>query len=131
MCKSNMFNPCILIFSFVIALVISILYFFCKLPLIIIPVAVSLGIAVVTLLILGGFSTFLCPNYRICLYKYGACTLLTAVGTILFATITLSRILLPLCLINSILIFFNTFFFISMIISLTMLFICLIRPHVD
>ena len=131
MCKSNMFNPCILIFSFVIALVISILYFFCKLPLIIIPVAVSLGIAVVTLLILGGFTTFLCPNYRICLCKYGACTVLTAVGTILFATITLSRILLPLSIINSILIFFNAFFFMSMILSLTALFTCLMKPAIE
>ena len=131
MCKSNMFNPCILIFSFVIAIGISILYFFCKLPLIIIPVAVSLGIAILTLLIIGAFIIFLCPQYRICFCKHGICTLLAAIGTILFATITLSRILLPLSIINSILIFFNAFFFMSMILSLTALFTCLMKPAIE
>lgn len=126
-----MWNNCGLIsilFSLVISILATILYFFGNLPLIFIPVAISLLIAIIMLILLTVLLTKKDYRIQICLNSVLGQIIFSILGTIAFSMIYLSRLLIPISIINSILIFFNAFFFALMMISFAMFIYCL-RIH--
>jgi len=122
-----------LLFSIVIGIIIAILYYFSLLPLIVIPVAVSLLIAIILLILLSIFPLRKNINVQKCLNIFANRLMLSILGTITFSLIYLTRIFIPATIVNTIFIFLNVFFFTLMIITFAMFLNCLliqcIRTH--
>lgn len=113
------------LFSIVIGIIIAIVYYFAKLPLIVIPVAVSLVIAILLLIL---FSVFLLNkdyNTQKCLNFFSNRLIISILGTISISMIFLTRILIPITIVNTIFIFLNAFFFALMLITFAMLLNCI------
>lgn len=114
-----------ILFSFIIGLLVAILYFFGNLPLIVIPVAVSLLIAIIMLILLTILLLKKDFRIQICLNCVLGQILFSILGTIAFSIIYLARLLIPIGIVNAILIFFNAFFFALMLIGFTIFVYCI------
>ncbi len=113
------------LFSVVIGIVIAIIYYFAKLPLIVIPVAVSLIIAIILLILFCIFLLKRDISIQKCLNLFSNRLIISILGTISVSMIFLTRILIPITVVNTIFVFFNAFFFALMLITFAMFLNCL------
>lgn len=129
MCCNNNCSLLALLFSFVIGVIIAVITFFIELPLILVPIAIILAIALLSIILVTGLILFLDYRLRDCLNRYGTCLIISIIGVIVSTIIYFATLGLTIPIFTAIIVFFIVFFFTLLLIYLTLLFICLVRTN--
>lgn len=119
------------LFSFIISVIVGILYAIGLIPVAIIFILIALIVSVLSIVVLGGtlFSANLmerCNGFRKCLCK-NKCLLISSIGTLILGTITTSVGIINISIISIVGVALTTFFFTWMVISLYSLLSCIIK----
>lgn len=129
MCCNNNCSLLALLFSFVVGVIIAVITFFVTLPLLFVPIAIILAIALLAIILLTGLILFLDYRLRHCLNNFGTCLVISIIGVIVSTIIYFATLGLTIPILTAIIVFFIVFFFTLLLIYLTLLFICLVRVN--